>query len=221
MNDYDLHPERLAALFRIGDERIGDLVKALDDPDKEVSLNAQRVIRYLGNEVGLKGLDEYYKRPRKEYWSSGPTPTPLIDWDYSIIKENPSSLREDYLYALALDDSARAKELLASIMQANHTLSADTPMGRFLRSVRSNEPKKVLTGGTDLAKLVLENSFFVAELDKKYASARLIGFNAEKDKAVVEVYINRGVLAEEWWHVVIRKEGSGWRFVSVTQVAVS
>jgi len=221
MKDYDLDHKRLAALFRIGDERIGDLVKALDDPDKDVSLNAQIVIRYLANDVGLRGLDEYYRRPMKEYWISGPIPAPLIDWDYGVIKANPSSSVEKYLYALALDDSARAKQLLASITRADDTLSADTPVGRFLRSVRSSDPKKVLTGGTDLAKLVLENAFFVAELDQKYASASLVGFNAGKDKAIVEVYINRGVLAEEWWHVVVRKQGGGWRFVSVTQVRVS
>lgn len=65
MNDYDLYPERPAALFRIGDARIGDLVQALDDPNKEISLNAQRVIRYLGNEVGLRGLAEYYRNREK------------------------------------------------------------------------------------------------------------------------------------------------------------
>lgn len=39
MKGYDLHPERLATLFNTGDTRIGDLVRALDDPDNEVSLS--------------------------------------------------------------------------------------------------------------------------------------------------------------------------------------
>src|SRR5262245_28514445 len=45
--------EQLALLFRVGDEKIVDLMEALSDPDKEVSLSAQMVIRYLGNEQGM------------------------------------------------------------------------------------------------------------------------------------------------------------------------
>jgi hypothetical protein len=221
MKDYDLHPERLAALFRIGDARISDLVQALDDPDKEVSLNAQRVIRYLGSEVGLKGLAEYYKKPRKEYWISGPIPIPLIEFDYNFIKSNQSDLREEHIYALILDDSARAKELLTSIAQTKGNASSDSLMTQILSGVKSDNPNRLLAGSTDLAKLVLENAFFVGELDKKYASARLVELNGAKDKALVEVYINRGVLAEEWWHVVISKHENGWKFFTITQVAIS
>ena len=221
MKDYDLHPERLAAAFSVGDARIGDLVQALDDSDKEVSLNAQRVIRYLGNEGGLKGLDEWYKKPRKEYWISGPIPAPLIEFDYNFIKSHPSDVGEEQIYALFLDDSARAKELLASITGLNVNASADSLVTQVLSSIKSRKPDKLLKGNMDLAKLVLEHAFFVAELDKKYTSARLVGLNGAGDKALVEVYINRGVLAEEWWHVVIGKHEAGWQFLSITQVAVS
>jgi hypothetical protein len=221
MDDYDLYPERLAALFRIGDARIGDLAQALDDPDKEISLNAQRVIRYLGNEAGLQGLAGYYRKPRKEYWSSGPIPIPLIDWDYNFIKSNLSSLKEGHIYALALDDSAGAKELLASILAANANPQMETFMGRALISVKSSNPNKLLTGSNDLAKLVLKNAFFVGEFDKKYASARLIGFNGAKDKAIIEIYINRGPLSMEKYHVVIRKHENGWKFFSITRVSIS
>ena len=218
MKDYTIHPQSLAPLFRIGDARISDLVQALDDPDKEVSLNAQRVIRYLGNKAGLKGLTEYYMKPRKEYWSAGPIPIPLLDFDYDLMKANPSGLREDQIYALVLDDSSRAKELLASIARNG---TADSLIAQVLAGVKSRNPNKLLAGKTDLAKLVLKNAFFVNKPDKKYASARLIELNGAKDKAVVEVYIGRGPLAEEWWHAVISKHGDGWKFYSITQVAVS
>jgi HEAT repeat protein len=221
MKDYDLYPERLAAVFRVGDARVGDLVQALDDPDKEVSLNAQRVIRYLGNEVGLKGLAEYYKKPRKEYVSSGPIPVPLIEYDFDFIKSHPSDVGAEHIYALALEDSARATELLASIARSNVNASAGSLIAQVLTSIKSGNPNKLLTGNTDLAALVLEHAFFVGELDKKYASARLVELNGAKDKSVLEVYINRGVLAEEWWHVVISKHENGWRFFSITQVGDS
>src|SRR6266513_958237 len=55
----------LRDLFRLGDERIADLVQALDDKNEAVSLNAQRVIRYLANPVGLKGLTDWYEKRAK------------------------------------------------------------------------------------------------------------------------------------------------------------
>ena len=51
-----LDSDKLASLFKIGDKRIVDLIQALDDADRNVSLSAQVVIRYLGNEQGMKSL---------------------------------------------------------------------------------------------------------------------------------------------------------------------
>lgn len=114
-----------------------------------------------------------------------------------------------YIYALAFDDSARAKELLTSILAANAVPRIETFMERTLISVKSSNPNKLLMGSKDLAKLVLKNAFFVGAFDKKYASAHLIGFNSAKAKAIVEVYINRGPLSTEKYHVVISKHENG------------
>lgn len=81
--------------------------------------------------------------------------------------------------------------------------------------------RKVFSGEADLSKLVLNNAFFVRQHDRKYASARLVAINGAKTKALIQIYINRGVLAEEWWHAVVDKAGTGWRFNSVYQAAVS
>jgi hypothetical protein len=35
------------------------------------------------------------------------------------------------------------------------------------------------------------------------------------DKALVEIYINRGVLMEQWYHVVIKKNCEAWQLVSI------
>ena len=50
--------DRLAMLFEIGDQRIADLIKALDSADPDASIRAQTVIRYLGNIEGMKALHE-------------------------------------------------------------------------------------------------------------------------------------------------------------------
>ncbi len=100
-------------------------------------------------------------------------------------------------------------------------IDESTFVGYAIKRIKTARPRDLITGEKDLAKLVLDNAFFVAPEDHKYASARLLGLNGNKNKALVEVYINRGRLAEEWYHVVIRKCGQGWKFFSITQVAVS
>ncbi len=219
--------QTLALLFRTGNERIEDLIKALNDPDRRVSLRGQIVIRYLGNEAGMKALVESYsKRPQIE--TSGPVPLPLKKWDYTYIETNytrtPPSwdmLSERYIYALALDDSPKAKELLSDVIKRTGNLDAGSTVLRAVKLVQANQPAKVLTGDRDLGKLVLQNAFFVSPIDRNYTSARLLAVNGATDKALVEVYINRGPLAEEWYHVVIRRCEQGWKFFSITQVAQS
>jgi HEAT repeat protein len=213
--------EKLAALFKIGDRRIQDLIRALDDPDPQVSLNSQRVIRYLGNQQGMKALYESYDK-KEEYWISGPVPLPLTSRDYKIIDETQlSKQNESYLYALALDTTADARQRLKQMLQDSEQIDKDTYIGRALRLITLGQPEKLLRGGNDLTRIVLTNAFFIDSADRKFTTARLLALNGAKDKALVEVYINRGALAEEWYHVVIQKENTGWRFFSITQVGVS
>lgn|SRR5574341_337259 len=215
--------EQLARLFRQGDDRIAELIRALDDSDKVVSRNAQVVIRYLGNEMGMKAVIQGYEKG-ETYMMAGPVPLPLRDWDYDYIrtyylKGSPWDHRSgSYIYALALEESPKARTLLDQMLEN----ARDDPKFVHLALERVQAPpKRLLTGQGDLARLVLENAFFIAPQDRKNTSARLLGLNGAEDKALVEVHINRGPLAEEWYHVVIRKCDQGWKFFSITQVAVS
>jgi hypothetical protein len=54
--------EELRKMFEEADTRIQDLIKALDDPQKEVNLNAQVIIKYLADPTGLKSLNEWYRK---------------------------------------------------------------------------------------------------------------------------------------------------------------
>lgn len=227
MSSQNLNKDKLAKLFRVGDERIADLLKALDDPNPDIRLRAQIVIRYLGNEVGVKGLFEWYGK-EKQFPVAGPIPLPLSEWDYKVINANYTNeppekwvRAEPYIYALALDGSPKAEEALRKILKIAGNLDEATLANRAAKCVLASQPTKILAGNKDLAKLVLTNAFFVAPDDRKYTSARLLALNGAKDKALVEVYINRGVLSEEWYHVVIQKSEQGWKFFSITPVAVS
>jgi hypothetical protein len=216
--------EQLARLFKQGDDRITDLIRALDDPDKVVSRNAQVTIRYLGSDIGMRAMIQAYGRGGT-YVMAGPVPLPLRDWDYEYIrnyylKGSPWDHRTgSYIYALALDESPKARTLLDQMIQ---NAKKDPKFIHIdLDRVEASPPKGLLSGQGDLAKMVLESAFFIAPQDRKDTSARLLGLNGAEDKAIVEVHINRGPLAEEWYHVVVRKCDQGWKFFSITKVAQS
>lgn len=226
MNTHRRH-DKLSILFRIGDERIGDLLMALDNPDREISIRAQVVIRYLGNNVGAKGLGEWYDK-QTQYPVAGPVPLPITDRDlkYIYIDYVGKPLAgwhepEKYIYALALDDSPRAKTALAEMLRSAGSLEERYHGGYALKRIQTSNPTRLLRGSKDIAKLIKDNLFFLTPEGRKYARVSVIGMNGAGDKALVEVYVNFGVLMEQWFHVVIRKQDDGWKYYSVTPVAVS
>jgi hypothetical protein len=219
--------EVLATLFKTGDEQIAELIEALHDPDVNVRLRAQIIIRYLGNETGMKALEDWYSK-QAEVITSGPIPLPLRERDYEFIRDQylnkPTAawaVADQYIYALALDGSPKAKALLHELKKGAGSIDDSTVGGRAIRLTTAGDAERVLIGQRNLAKLVSENAFFITAKDRPSTSAKLLGLNGAKDKALIEMYINRGRLAEEWYHVVIRKCEQGWKFYSITQVAVS
>lgn len=210
----------LAALFKTGDTHIDYLIKALHDPDRNISLRAQIVIRYLGNQTGMKALEEWYSK-QLEIVRSGPIPIPLSERDYKWISDQSINDVGDYIYALALDGSPRARAVLNEMTKKKAGVDDGMFAVQALKRVNVSQPEKLLIGGNDLAKLVLKNAFFIDSISRPYTSARLVGLNGRKDKAIVEVYVKPGPLAEEWYHVVISKHGRDWKFFSITQIAVS
>ena len=226
LSDSDVtHPnEAFARLYEIGDERIGDLIRALNDDDREISRRAQEVIRYLANPEGMKALHNIFAHNEKVI-IAGTVPPSLDDWDYKFIRllifEHPqehwSQLEFNYVSALVLDGSPRAGAMLTEIGKTTVVNEAK----KFYRIANLNSLRDTFSDEADLSRLVLQHAFFVDSEDRKYTSARLAAMNGAKTKAFVEVYINRGVLAEEWWHVVIDKKGNRWRFATISLAAVS
>ncbi len=218
MNAVDLN-KQFVQLFNQGENRIADIVKALDDPNKDIRQNAQVIIRYLGNDLEMSDLITSYGKG-KTYTVAGPIPIPLREWDYdSIIKSYKNLPSNSYIYALAIDSSPKAKNVLNELTDN----AKNNPKANQLayENVKSVNPNDFLTDSSDLAKTVLDKAFFVSNEDKKFATSTFISFNEAKNKALVEIYINRGALSEEWYHVVINKTEKGWKFLSITPVATS
>jgi hypothetical protein len=76
----------LSQLFEIGDRCIEELIAQLNGKDLNRNIAAQEVIRYLGNESGLKALETWNKRNRRSYPVRGPVPVPIMQFDYRRIE---------------------------------------------------------------------------------------------------------------------------------------
>ena len=185
------------------------------------------VLRYLGNETGMKGLQEWRSRRERDY-DVGPVPVPLTEWDYKIIRasfigKSPRSWRQadKYIYALAIDKSPTARAVLNELIKTTGKADESLIGVHALKLVQERPPADLLTGENNLAKLTLANAFFVDPSDRKYSSGRVIGFNKEKNKALIEIHVNRGALSEERYHVVLNKCERGWQFMAVQLIALS
>jgi hypothetical protein len=63
--------KELEKLFEEADIRMPDLISALNDSEKKISINAQVIIKYLAEPDGLQALSEWYKTQQlkeREVW---------------------------------------------------------------------------------------------------------------------------------------------------------
>lgn len=220
----------ISQLFRIGDVCLEDLITTLNGTDFQMSVAAQETLRYLGNEKGLKALDAWNKNNKKTYPVWGPVPTPIMEFDYEMIKVNLLEnsqrylglLTSKYLYALAIDkDSPKSNILFQKILKRFESVDKESITKRIVDYFKSNYPLKPFSTANSIENSVLENAFFLSKEDKEFTTVNFLSFNGKKDKALLELRLSRGVLAEEWHHVVIRKVGNEWEFCSITFVKQS
>jgi hypothetical protein len=89
-----------------------------------------------------------------------------------------------------------------------------------LYEAKAIKSKELLAKETDLAKLVVDNMFFISSEDREHVSARLMGFNHAKDKAMITIHAGLAFGGRRY-RIVLERRGEGWRFFSVTLVGVS
>jgi hypothetical protein len=214
--------KQLATLFRAGDEKIEDLIAALSDPDKKVRLRAQIVIRYLGNDRGMKSWSKVYKEDQ-EVSLSAPIPIPVSDADYDFVRSQylkegvkTEALMDACLFALALDGSPPAMRLLSEVILNVNQHGFKLQESRYIgaRGVK-------IGADVDLPTAVLREAPFLDASDRKAAMARVIAYSGASNKALIEIHVNRGPLAQEWYHVVMKRVAKDWTIFSITQVAIS
>lgn len=214
LNDVRSDRETLAYLFHIGDLRIPDLVEALGDPNHAISVRAQVVLRYLGSKPGMQAYFDFDSNKPPHRLMSGPVPLPLHDWDFDVgmkgyLADPPkwNSRLRPYIYALVLDNSPRAQATLQEIRKR-------LPSGTQVPAAPV-PPIKCLGTDCGLEELVISHAFFLSDGQKSEAHARFLAFSYHGDKALLEISTGAVPLGEQWFHVVLEKEVSGWRFFSV------
>src|SRR5215213_2393768 len=150
----------LRELFKLGDDRIEDLIKALDDIDNEVSINAQMVIRALGNEKGTKVMYEWYAKNGREgkgfsIYLGSLTPLPLNDWEFKQIdnylesNEPNKKLMQSLIYALILNETEKSDDYLERLIK------------KGLNVPNISIVRKSFKINGDLSKIVVKNAFFL------------------------------------------------------------
>ncbi len=214
----------ISKLFQNGDECIDYLISTLNGSEFQISIAAQESIRYLGNEKGLKALDAWNTNNKKYYPVWGPVPVPIMEFDYDMIdlyllgenNQNLGLILSPYIYALAIDkESTKSKILFQKVMKKLELFETGSATKLIANRLKNKYPLKSFSSTKSIENTVLKNSFFVSEEDMEFTTAVLLSFNGKKDKALVEINISRGILAEEWYHVVVKKVGNDWELFSI------
>jgi hypothetical protein len=208
----------LAKAFRMGDTHIAEFVSALHDKNERVRLNAQRIIRYLGNSAGMAALVQTDEASQTHDFSWA-VPIPLSERDFQQIEKNllcdtcsSGGHYVNYIYALEIDNSDRAREALAHIRRQTR-LADGLPVPGFYSLLCPRE--------CDIRKSLSDHAFFLKSEERKFLSVNLVSRTEDGNKALFSLYVNRGPLEEAWFHVVLIKETEGWKYLSVSFVGQS
>ncbi|MGA3135379.1 MAG: hypothetical protein ABSC88_05220 [Terracidiphilus sp.] len=206
-------------IFSQGDSIISKLVVALDDPDTNVAMHAQFMLLLLGDEHGIQSLHQWYDRPRPILRIvNGPVPVPLSEWDFKQIEAilaHPSSEwkneAENYFYALAIDRSTRAQELLKKMIEA---IPVGDTSNAFAQMV--TELKHCIGCATSCSfgtpqKMVQKNAFFFDSEEVKSMKIEVLGYANGNNLALLRLSQIMG----NTFLVVLKRQGTCWQFQSV------
>jgi hypothetical protein len=216
--------EGMTKIFALGSAAVPLLVEALDDPEREVSDKAQRMLRLIGDEAGIRALHDWYGTPRPETRVVGsPVAVPIQEWDFRqierVLDEAPQSFAktsESYLLALAIDGSPRAERALARAFEAlgdrAHSITVVPPVMDHIAAGR--EQARACVPGKPEA-FLRGNSFFLSPEDQGDTTIRLLAQADEKKRALLAT----SQIFGGTYLIVLRNTGGCWRFLSVEHYA--
>ena len=229
----NLKGESIKWLFCHGDERIGDLIRALRE-DLQTAFTAETIIRYLGNPKGMSAVIDRSRAQSvlESRWKV--VPVPLNDWDYEHIERfinepvdlwaqipgQPSYDALNYVYPLALDRSPKAEIYLQEIIKKTARLErTGSLILRHIDSLQYWDPKRILADAKDPENIV--KPIFLNRIYDDSFRVRMVAKTIKEDKALIKVNLVNGLLDGLAYDVVLVKNAGGWRCLSVTLAGIS
>jgi hypothetical protein len=221
--------ENFIKLFRIGDERVDDLITALNDQDRTVRINAQIIIRSLGNPKATKEMYQWLSEnalKEKDWFPTNPIPIPIDEWEYrfeekSYMYSSRSNLKDGY--ALFLDNSDKAKAALEKFIEQENNNPYGLGEAKKLERFRKLQIGQTFQENGDLANAVLQTPFFQFKTDSdtnvkespEKLKSRLITYNSTRTKALLEAQNSDGT-----YSVIVEKVEKGWKIYSVIRATI-
>src|SRR5271157_2786027 len=156
----------MVKIFGQGDSLIPKLIVALDDPDEKVAIHAQFMLRLIGSEDGIQKLHEWYGRPKPgQIIANAPVPVPLREWDYewiaAILEHKTDYDVDDYFYALSIDQSIHAQDLLKKMIDVIHNRDSLSGYSQMVAELKHCSGCATVCAFSTPQKMVRKNAFFL------------------------------------------------------------
>lgn len=229
----DLSDETIAELFRSAGKRVDELLSALESDKPCVSWAAARALSYTLPLQAAGALERWRSRQEQAVLHM-PVSIPLGPRDFQRLEQAlreygsggelaqipRSNLISAYVFALALDGSPEALQLLERLRKNAATVrSIETDVvGRDVELALQARPRRLMRG-KNLEVMLRRNLFF--SKDGVVDSLRLLAINERAGRALLSVQTSCGALCSGGYHVVVERTGERWRYALIVLTSLS
>jgi hypothetical protein len=238
--------KELGRLFAIGDLRASDLLVVCNDADEEIASSAFLVLQLLGKSECLPCGETITQKHKDVPFTCG---TNIADVDFNRIErwlakkdkgngyecgeedeyEPLTPLADSLVYALILDGSPRSRLILKHMLAIEKACVAKgtTIIGEILSQaetliVAAKENGHNLKFEPDTLEGVIRSAaFFLPSEYRKDSQIEVIAHNTANDRILVEISYRCGRLCGSGYYVVLKKDGTVWRYASIGMAWIS
>lgn len=238
--------DEFGRLFAIGDERTSDLKAACQSGSDEVISAAFLVLHLLGKSEaescveaisqkhkGLPltcsvGIDDACFTHIEEWLAKKQTSSGYDcreDDDDDLL---PMPIDDSLIYALILEDSLRSRSAIDGLVAFEKACKEeDTIIGELLDQAQSLilETKEVAHGlklePATLQNVIRSSAFFLPPEYRKDSEVDVVARNKTGDRILLDVSYVCGRLCGRWYYVVLRKDGTVWKYTAITMVRIA
>jgi hypothetical protein len=232
----------LARLFAVGDVRASDLRTACHSTDDRIASAAFFVLQLLGKsecvdcgnsisrkhnglalmcesnftDVDFKHIEEWLaKRHTQKGYECGDDSEPREPLDDSLV------------YALVLDGSPRSKSILDRLLAMDKACAWENSISDPLKEaqpliVAAKEIGHNMRFELDsLESVIRASAFFLPPEHRKESRVEVIARNKSRDRILLEVSYNCGLLCGRGYYAVLHQDGTTWQYALITMAWIS